>query len=57
MLNSHFLSFREIFLLNILDTDLVFFEFSFDLNPVHVSADYSVFLKMEPVKIVHDTVW
>lgn len=40
----------------ILDKDLVFFEFCFHLNPIHVSADYSVFLNLEPVKIVHDTV-
>ena len=38
------------------DSGLTFFEFSFELNPIHVSADYSVFLKLEPVKIVHDTV-
>ncbi|CAB4016267.1 Hypothetical predicted protein [Paramuricea clavata] len=37
------------------DNDLVFFEFSFELNPIHVSSDYSVLLKLEPVKIVHDT--
>ncbi|XP_028401865.1 vacuolar protein sorting-associated protein 13C-like [Dendronephthya gigantea] len=37
------------------DSHLAFFEFSFELNPIHVSADYSVFLKLEPVKIVHDT--